>query len=556
MQATERPWWQGAVIYQVYPRSFMDSNGDGVGDLAGIVQRLDHIADLGAEAVWLSPVFRSPMADMGYDVSDYTDIDPLFGTLADFDALIAAVHARGLRVIVDQVLNHCSVEHPYFVESRQSRTNPRADWFVWADPKHDGTPPNNWLSHFGGPAWTWEPRRRQYYLHNFHASQPDWNMHNPEVEAFLLSTMRFWLERGVDGFRLDTVNYFFHDKLLRDNPADPRRKTKPEISPYDMQWPIFSKSQPENLAFLERIRAVMDDYPDRTTVGEVGDQHRAIELMAAYTSGSKRLHMAYSFEMLGEAYTPAHFRRCVEEFFRGAPDGWPCWSFSNHDVERHASRWAAQGAGRAAVARQAAVLLAVLPGTICLYQGEELGLPEAELDYHELTDVVGKAFWPENKGRDGCRTPMVWEDAETGGFTTATPWLPVKPPHRALAVAHQAVDPDSVLGWYRRVLGWRRGCAALPGAAFQFLDALPDTVLALWRGTGAEARLFVFNLSPVPVALEAKGLAVAAGAPELSARLEPTAGNGAAVLQLGPSGCVALQAVGKEVSLTRRGAAG
>ena len=247
-------WWRGAVIYQIYPRSFQDSNGDGIGDLVGITERLPYVAELGVDAIWLSPIFTSPMADMGYDVSDYTDIDPIFGSLADFDALLERAHALGLKVIIDQVLSHSSIEHPFFKESRQSRNNPKADWYVWADPKHDGSPPNNWLSIFGGGAWAWEPRRCQYYLHNFLAEQPDFNFHNPEVQDWLLSTMRFWLERGVDGFRLDTVNFYFHDKLLRDDPADFRVKAKPEWNPYGMQYHLFSKNQPENLIFLERMR--------------------------------------------------------------------------------------------------------------------------------------------------------------------------------------------------------------------------------------------------------------------------------------------------------------
>ena len=282
-------WWRDAVIYQIYPRSFQDSNGDGIGDLPGITQRLDHVAGLGADAIWLSPIFTSPMKDMGYDVSDYTDIDPLFGTLADFDALVARAHELGLKVIIDQVISHSSDKHPWFVESRRDRTNPRADWYVWADPKPDGTPPNNWPSVFGGPAWEWEPRRRQYYLHNFLIEQPDLNLWNPEVQDALLAAMRFWLERGVDGFRLDTVNYYFHDRHLRDNPFNPDH-TAPDT--YGFQIPLFSKNQPENLAFLRRLRAQTDEFDGRMMVGEVGDGGQsAINIMAAYTEGADRLHM-------------------------------------------------------------------------------------------------------------------------------------------------------------------------------------------------------------------------------------------------------------------------
>ena len=333
-----RDWWRGSVTYQTYPRSFQDGNGDGSGDLKGITSRLDYVADLGVDAIWLSPIFTSPMADMGYDVANYTDIDPLFGTLADFDAMLARAHELGLKVIIDQVLSHSSSEHPFFQESRRSRDNPKADWYVWADPKHDGTPPNNWLSVFGGSAWAWEPRRHQYYLHNFLAEQPDWNFHNEAVQDWLLGTMRFWLERGVDGFRLDTVNFYFHDKLLRDDPADFRRKERPEWNPYDMQYHIFSKNQPENLAFLERMRGLLDEYEARAMVGEMGESHHAIRMMGEYTTG-KRLHKCYSFEMLEDAFSAGHFRSSIEEFFAGAPGGWPTWAFSNHDVVRHVTRW-------------------------------------------------------------------------------------------------------------------------------------------------------------------------------------------------------------------------
>jgi alpha-glucosidase len=301
-------WWRGAVIYQIYPRSFQDSTGNGIGDLNGITRRLGHVASLGVDAIWLSPIFPSPMADMGYDVSDYTGIDPLFGTLADFDRLLDAAHGLGLKVIIDQVLSHTSDQHPWFVESRQSRDNPRADWYVWADPLPDGTPPNNRPSVFGGPAWEWDARRRQYYLHNFLASQPDLNFHTPQVQDALIDTMRLWLDRGVDGFRLDTVNYYFHDARLRSNPPEKRDEVLPAVNPYDMQDHVHSKSQPENIAFLKRLRRLTDAYPDRALVGEVGEGRRAVAVMADYTKGTDRLHMAYSFDMLGPQFSAAHFR--------------------------------------------------------------------------------------------------------------------------------------------------------------------------------------------------------------------------------------------------------
>jgi alpha-glucosidase len=482
-------WWRGSVTYQVYPRSFQDSNGDGIGDLPGITSRLDHIAALGADAVWLSPVFRSPMADMGYDVSDYTDIDPVFGTLADFDALLARAHALGLKVIIDQVISHCSAENPLFRDSRQDRDNPKADWFVWAGPKADGSPPTNWRSVFGGPAWTWDARRRQYYLHNFLPSQPDLNFHSPAVQDYVLSVLRFWLDRGVDGFRLDTVNYYFHDQALRDNPPLPRSNPRPPANPLDMQEQRYNKNRPEMPGFLRRLRALMDSYGARTTVGEVGDSGAtAIGLMGDYTAGGDKLHMAYSFALLSDTLSAAHIRGAVEGFFAGAPDGWPCWAFSNHDVIRHATRWGDLGPTDD-VARLASALLLSLPGSVCLYQGEELGQTETDILWEEVTDPPGKAFWPDYKGRDGCRTPMVWDGSRHGGFTTGTPWLPVKPPQLARNAAGQG--EGSVLAFYRAMLAFRR--QALSGDAFGFRDA-PEPLQVLDRG-GVTC---VFNLGPAP----------------------------------------------------------
>ncbi|MGR3490625.1 MAG: alpha-amylase family glycosyl hydrolase [Shimia sp.] len=498
-------WWRGAIIYQIYPRSFQDSNGDGVGDLPGITRRLDHVTSLGVDAIWLSPIFTSPMKDMGYDVSDYIDIDPIFGNLADFDALIARAHELGLKVIIDQVISHSSDKHAWFEESRASKTNPKADWYVWADPNPDGTPPNNWPSVFGGPAWEWEPRRRQYYLHNFLASQPDLNLHNLDVQDALLATVRFWLERGVDGFRLDTVNYYFHDQDLRDNPPNPDRSVEMSVDTYGMQSHVYSKNRPENIAFLKRMRALTDEFDARMMVGEVGDQGQtAIDIMADYTRGTDRLHMCYSFEMLGPNFTAKHFRRTIESFLNGAPDGWPSWSFSNHDVPRHVSRWAQHGAWDA-VAKQAISMLLAFEGSIGIYQGEELGLPQTEMEYHELTDPPALRFWPEEKGRDGCRTPMVWEaDAPHGGFTEGQPWLPVKAPQLARAVDRQDAKNDGVLAHYRSAIAYRQGSETLKRGGTRFI-ALPEPLLAFHRGQGAHQLTCVFNLSPDALDLRVVG---------------------------------------------------
>ncbi len=460
--AADPDWWRGAVIYQIYPRSYQDSNGDGIGDLAGIVERLPHIAGLGADAIWISPFFTSPMKDFGYDVSDYCDVDPMFGTLADFDSVVDTAHRLGLRVMIDLVLSHTSDMHPWFKQSRVDRTNAKADWYVWAEPKGDGTPPNNWLSIFGGSAWQWDNRREQYYLHNFLTSQPDLNFHCDAVQEALLDVARFWLKRGVDGFRLDTINFYIADKYLRDNPPLPKalrnNSIAPSVNPYNHQLHLFDKNQPENLEFLRKFRAVLNPY-GAAAVGEVGDAQRGLEIMAEYTSGGDKVQMCYPFEMLQPTrLTATALRDTFHRMQEAAPDAWPCWAYSNHDVIRHITRWGLTDAA----ARAYTTLMITLRGSLCLYQGEELGLPEADIAYEELQDPYGLEFWPEFKGRDGCRTPMVWvTDNTNGGFTGGKPWLPVKPEHLARSVAAQEADATSMLAHYRAALAFRRAHATL-----------------------------------------------------------------------------------------------
>ena len=490
-------WWRGCVIYQIYPRSFQDSTGDGSGDLDGIAARLPHVASLGVDAVWLSPFFKSPMADMGYDVSDYTAVDPMFGSIEDFDRLVAEAHRLGLKVVIDQVLSHTSDQHAWFRESRASRDNPKADWYVWANPRPDGTAPTNWLSVFGGPGWEWDGTRKQYYMHNFLASQPDLNFHNPDVQDALLETVRFWLERGVDGFRLDTVNYYFHDRKLRNNPPLPpgRLAGIPDVNPYGYQQHLHDKTQPENVDFLRRFRALIDSYGGRMAVGEVGDEGRSLATVAAYTSGGDKLQMCYTFDLLGPEFSAAHVRKCVSAFEQSVVDGWICWAFSNHDVVRHVSRWALPGADTDSVAKFAIDLLVSLRGSICLYQGEELGLEEADIAFEDLRDPYGIRFWPAFKGRDGCRTPMVWESGQpNAGFTTGKPWLPVPEAHRRRAVDLEQGEPASVLAHYRRALAFRRRHPALVAGTIEFLAADGD-VLAFVRATGDERLLCVFNFA-------------------------------------------------------------
>ena len=392
---TQTPWWRGAVIYQIYPRSFLDANGDGVGDLPGIIERLDYVASLGVDAIWISPFFTSPMADFGYDIADHRDVDPLFGTLADFDRLLARAHALGLKVMIDQVFSHTSIEHAWFRESRQDRTNPKADWYVWADPREDGTPPNNWMSIFGGVAWQWEPRREQYFLHNFLADQPDLDFHNPAVQQATLDYVKFWLDRGVDGFRLDSINFCFHDRELRDNPAKPAEKRLGRgfsaDNPYAYQYHYYNNTRPENLPFIERLRGLLDQYPGAVSLGEISAED-SLATTAEYTAPG-RLHMGYSFELLVKDYSAAYIRDTVSRLEATMTEGWPCWAISNHDVERAVTRWG----GHPAQPRLARLLVAVLcslRGSICLYQGEELGLGEAEVPFEALQDPYGITFWP------------------------------------------------------------------------------------------------------------------------------------------------------------------
>ena len=501
--AATGPWWRGAVIYQVYPRSFLDSDGDGVGDLPGIAAKLDYIAALGVDAIWISPFFKSPMADFGYDIADYREVDPLFGTLADFDRLLEKAHALGLKVVIDQVLSHTSVEHAWFRESREDRDNPKSDWYVWADARPDGTPPNNWLSIFGGVAWQWEPRRGQYFLHNFLASQPDLDFHNPAVRAAQLDNVRFWLDRGVDGLRLDAINFCFHDALLRDNPPKP-----PELrvgrgfsadNPYAFQYHWHNNTQPENLGFLAELRALMDRYGDVAALGEISSED-SLATMAEYV-GDARLHMGYSFELLTDDRSAAYVRATVETLEAKMPHGWPCWALSNHDVRRAVTRWGGD-APHPMLARQLLALVCSLRGSVCLYQGEELGLVEADVAYERLQDPYGIAFWPSFKGRDGCRTPLPWNDAPNAGFSSGAPWLPVAKPHRALAVSAQESDPHSTLHAARGFLRWRKSQPALVHGAIRFLDA-PEPVLAFVREHDGRRLLLAFNLSDAPVAWNA-----------------------------------------------------
>ncbi len=506
-----KDWHKGAVIYQIYPRSFLDTTGNGVGDLKGITQKLEYVASLGVDGIWISPFFKSPMKDFGYDVSDYRDIDPLFGTLADFDELLEKAHSLGLKIIVDLVLSHTSNEHPWFTDPAKK------SWYVWADPKIDEqgnrAPPNNWASVFGGSAWEWSDEHNQYYLHNFLKEQPDLNFHNPEVQAEMLDICDFWLKRGIDGFRLDVINFCFHDKELRDNPpreSGSKYATQFEgDTPYSAQQHIYDKSQPENLEFIAKIRKITNQYGGRVLVGEIGDDH-PYKLAQEYTASDKYLHTTYNPHMMSgveKELTTDLIREPINAFFsdqalyesaKDSPEnamGWPSWAFSNHDVVRVASRWFKLYEHDPNLSKMLIALLGCLPGTVFLYQGEELGLPEAKIPFDSLQDPWAKETWPEWQGRDGCRTPMVWNGKKHSGFSGSKPWLPIPETHNTLDVQAQNIDKSSTLNFSRSFINWRKSKAEIVKGSFEFIDTNNSKIIDLRRYDGENETHCIFNLS-------------------------------------------------------------
>ncbi|WP_111979641.1 alpha-amylase family glycosyl hydrolase [Algibacillus agarilyticus] len=489
-------WWRGAVLYQVYPRSFMDSNNDGIGDLAGITSKLPYIADLGVDAIWISPFYKSPMADFGYDVSDHCSVDPIFGDLNDFSQLVQKAHSLNLKVLIDAVLNHTSEQHEWFNESRQNQDNAKADWYVWADPKEDGTPPNNWLSIFGGPAWAWDPRRKQYYLHNFLAAQPDLNYHHSGVRKAVLENIEFWLKLGVDGIRVDAANFCCHDLLLRDNP--PRTKERLTVmgirgdNPYAYQEHLFNHTQPENLEFISELRQLLNQYPGTTSLAEISSED-SLATMAEYTKGQHGLHMAYSFELLNDKYSAAHIRQTIERLEDKLEDGWPCWALGNHDVERVVTRWD-RSQRHEDKAKMLNALLGSLKGSVCVYQGEELGLPQADIQFEDMQDPYGINFWPTFAGRDGCRTPLPWNRTMNAGFSLETPWLPIPDEHIKMSIRDQQLNSESVINAFKSFMKWRATQPALIEGDIKFLDA-PEPILLFCRHAEDRAIVCGFNLS-------------------------------------------------------------
>jgi alpha-glucosidase len=485
-------WWRGAAIYQIYPRSFQDSNGDGIGDLPGITSRLDYVASLGVRAIWLSPFFTSPMRDFGYDVADYCNVDPIFGTLDDFDQLIKTAHGFGLKLLIDQVYSHTSDLHPWFTESRSTQKNKKSDWYVWADAKPDGAPPNNWQSVFGGPSWTWDARRGQYYMHNFLKDQPQLNVHNPDVQDALLAAAKFWLDRGVDGFRLDAINFAMHNQALTDNPPAPP-SNKPRTRSFDFQLHINNQSQPEIPLFIERIRSLTDQYPGRFTLAEVGGESDARE-MKAFTAGKTHFNSAYGFNFLhAEALTPALVREAIGQWPDAPGIGWPSWAFSNHDAPRWLSRWSPEG-HHDAFGRMVMMLFICLRGNIILWQGEELGLTQVEIPFEQLQDPEAIANWPLGQSRDGARTPMPWtQDAAQNGFTSVVPWLPIGADHGSKAVDVQNGHAASMLELTRRLITYRQGNEALTYGSLEIITADGD-LLVFERKYAGKHMLCAFNM--------------------------------------------------------------
>jgi alpha-glucosidase len=481
-------WWRRGVVYQVYPRSFQDTDGDGIGDLPGVAARLDYLAGLGVDAIWLSPVFPSPMTDFGYDVSDYTDIDPVFGTLADFDRLVAGAHRRGLRVILDFVANHTSDRHPWFVDSRASRVSARREWYVWHDPASDGGPPNNWLSEFGGPAWTFDEATGQYYYHCYLASQPDLNWRNPSVREAMHAVMRFWFGRGVDGFRIDAVHRLLEDPEFRDNPPNPDwRQGMPAARSLR---PLRTADLPELAEILRDFRRVADEYPGRVLIGEA---YLPLERVVRYYGERlDGLHLPFNFQLIGAPWQAAALAELIRRYESLLPKGaWPNWVLGNHDRSRVASRL---GIGQA---RAAAMLLLTLRGTPTLYYGDELGLEDVPIPPDQVQDPFEKNVPGLGVGRDPVRTPMAWHSGRNGGFTTGEPWLPLHGDAALRNVASEDADPASMLSFYRRLIALRRAEPALSLGDYGEIGAAGE-VLFYERIAGGRRLLIALNLSDGP----------------------------------------------------------
>lgn len=504
-------WWQKSIFYQIYPRSFQDSNNDGVGDLQGIINRLDYLKWLGIEAIWLSPIYPSPMADFGYDISDYQNIHPLFGSLGDFDKLLSEVHRLGMKLILDLVPNHTSDQHPWFLESRSSRDNPKRDWYIWQDARTDGALPNNWLSVFGGNAWEWDVHTGQYYYHAFLKEQPDLNWRNPDVQEAMLSVMRFWLDRGVDGFRVDVVWYMVKDLQLRDNPYNPEYN---EFLPtHEQLLPVYSTDQPEVHEIVRKMRDVLDAYHERMMIGEICLP--VDRLMMYYGVDNKGAHLPFNFILLSLPWDAQQIAAAIDEYERALPNGgWPNWVLGNHDRPRVASRIGLQQA------RIAAILLLTLRGTPTIYYGEEIGMYDVAIPFEEVQDPQGLNMPDKNLSRDPSRTPMQWNNQANAGFTRARPWLRLNRAFARENVEVQKGDSYSMLSLYKRLIALRQNEPVLATGDYRFMFADRQLLAYLRYTEGQQPFLILLNLSHAPAYFKRQeialnGVIVLATAPEL-----------------------------------------
>ena len=504
-------WWQRGIIYQVYPRSFMDASGDGVGDLAGVLSRLDYLSELGVDALWLSPIYPSPMKDFGYDVADYTGVDPLFGTLEDFDRLVHAAHARNLKVILDFVPNHTSDEHAWFKAARRSRDDPKRDWYLWRDPAPGGGPPNNWLSCFGGSAWQYDERTGQYYYHAFLREQPDLNWRNPRVVEAMLGVLRFWLERGVDGFRVDVLWHLVKHPDFPDNPPNPAWRAG--MDPYQALVPVHTTDLPEVHGIVARMRQLLDEYRERVLIGEI---YLPVERLVKYYGADLRgAHLPFNFQLVQAQWDAAHLARLIEEYERALPDdAWPNWVLGNHDQHRIASRVGG------AQARVAAMLLLTLRGTPTLYYGDEIGMRDVEIPAHLVQDPFERNVPGRGLGRDPERAPMQWSSDTQAGFTRGEPWLPVASDYRDVNVAAQRDDAKSMLTLYRRLIALRRAEPALEVGRFELVETQGEVLAYIRRSRRGESDfLIALNLGAQPQSVSLPG-SHASGAIALSTHLD------------------------------------
>jgi len=484
------------ILYQIYPRSFQDSDGDGVGDLRGVIQRLPYLVELGVDALWLSPIFPSPMEDFGYDISDYTGIDPLFGTLRDFDALIAAAHEHGLKVVLDLVPNHTSDQHPWFIESRSSKNNPKRDWYIWRDGSGEGGPPNNWLSEFGGSSWEFDAHTGQHYYHAFLRAQPDLNWRNPEVRRAIHDVMRFWLRRGVDGFRVDVMWHLIKDEQLRDNPSNP--DFIPGHQPYERLIPLYSTDRPEVHDVVAELRQIIEEFDDRVLIGEIYLQPE--KLVAYYGRDLAGAHLPFNFALISTPWNASAVSKLIGEYEAALPPGaWPNWVLGNHDRRRIASR---VGINQA---RVAAMLLLTLRGTPTLYYGDELGMPQVDIRPDQVRDPFERNLPGIGVGRDGCRTPMQWDSTLSAGFSTGEPWLPLSRHFASENVATERQDTVSMLSLYRALIALRRARPELALGAYKPVSAEGD-LLVFERTHEGQRSLVALNFGRDPVSYTAEGL--------------------------------------------------